>query len=375
MDSPRARPPWLPWWLLVIVAATMLGLVDATQVQYDRALRGEPISWGHALVHGLPRWYAWALLAPLVVAVARRVERARLGTARTVLLHLPAAVLITLLQVALFSTMSNAYHRGADPLGHLRPAFLKYGGLTFLGGLVTYALAVGGWYAWDISRRYRERERAAGHLALQASELRSQLAEARLKQLQSQLQPHFLFNTLHALGGLVLKGESTAAVRMTTRLAELLRRSLRVAETPEITVDEELRLLDDYLAIQRLRFADRLQASVRADAEARGALVPTLLLQPLVENAIRHGIERDPEARRVEVSAEREGDRLAVSVRNEGPGVGTGPPEEGVGLRNTRARLESLYGGDAVLRMEDAPGGVEVRVTLPFRVAGEAAWP
>ena len=371
MNPPLLRARWLPW-LLVLSGATVLGLIDASQVQYDRALRGEPITWGHALIHGLPRWYAWAVLAPLILAVARRVDRARPGVARTLLLHLPAAVLITFLQVALFSGVSNALHGGVDPIAHLRPAFLKYAGLTYPGGLVTYALVVAGWYAWDLHRRFRERERAAARMDIHASRLKAQLAEARLKQLQSQLQPHFLFNTLHALSWLVLKGENTSAVRMITRLGELLRRSLRVSEMPEIPLGEELRLLEDYLAVQRLRFADRLQASVEAGEEVRGALVPTLLLQPLVENALRHGIEADPDARRVEVRAERRGDRLVVTVRNEGPGLGGERPAEGVGLRNTRARVESLHGEAAELRLEDVPGGVEVRVSFPFRVAEDA---
>ena len=162
---------------------------------------------------------------------------------------------------------------------------------------------------------------------------------------------------------------------MISRLADLLRRSLRAAERPEIPLEEELRLLEDYLAIQRMRFDDRLEVRIEAAAEARRALVPTLLLQPLVENAVRHGIEADPDARRVEVTARREGDRLRVVVRNDGPGLGAGGAGggTGVGLRNTRARLESLYDGRAELRLDDAAGGgVAVRVALPFRTADGA---
>jgi two-component system LytT family sensor kinase len=359
-------------WLLLLIVPAVLGLMDASQVQYDRAVRGDPITWGHALTHGLPRWYTWALLTPLILTLAARLSRARFGLTPTLAVHALAAAGFTLVQISLFALASNWLHGAASPFAYFQTAFFKYIGLTFFSGVVTYAVLASGWYAWEFFRRYRDRERAAGALAAQTSQLKALLAEARLQQLQSKLQPHFLFNTLHAFSGLVMRGEKKHAVRMTARLSELLRRSLQVAERPEIPLEEELRLLEDYLAIQQLRFGDRLRISVRVAAETRGALVPTLLLQPLVENAIRHGIEADPEAGRIEVETRRIADRLVITVRDDGPGF----PEdvdgdaEGVGMRNTRVRLSTLYGADAHLdRRNRRGGGAEVDVSIPFHRA------
>lgn len=361
--------------LAVLVGAAVLGLIDASQVQYDRALRGAPITWGHALIHGLPRWYSWALLAPVVLVIARTVHRAKLGMGRTLLIHAVAGAVCALVQVSLFSIASTMLHGGADPLAHLRPAFVKYLGMTYLGALVTYALLVSGWYAWDVRRRFREREREAVQLELQASELKALAAEARLRQLQSQLQPHFLFNTLHALSSLVLKGDGTTAVRMTARLSELLRRSLRAADATEITLEEELQLLEDYLAIQRMRFDDRLEVRMHIAPDTRKALVPPLLLQPLVENAVRHAIEAHPGGRVIEIEVTAAAGRLRMAVRDDGPGLrskGEADSESGIGLRNTTARLDATYGAAAELTLENRPtGGAEAAITLPLRHASE----
>jgi signal transduction histidine kinase len=366
MTLPRTK------WLLLLIVPAVLGLMDASQVQYDRAVRGEPITWSHALTHGLPRWYAWALLTPFILTVAARLSRAKLRLAPTFAIHVLAATGFTLAQIGLFSLASNWLHGVSSPFAYFETAFLKYIGLTFFTGVMTYAVLVSGWYAWEFFRRFRDRERAAGDLAAQTSELKALLAEARLQHLQSKLQPHFLFNTLHAFSGLVMRGDKKHAVRMTTRLSELLRRSLQVSETPEIPLDEELRLLEDYLAIQQLRFGDRLSVSVRAAEGTRRALVPTLLLQPLVENAIRHGIEADPEAGRIDVETRRIADRLVITVCDDGPGFpdAVEGEAEGVGLRSTLVRLSTLYGAAARLdRRNGRDGGAEVEVSIPFHRA------
>jgi len=362
---PRGSVP-----VLILLGATVLGLIEASQVQYDRAVQGAPISWGHALIHGLPRWYAWALLVPGIFTVSRAIRRRDPGLPAVVLLHAVAGVAFTLTQIFLFSTVSTALHGQPGLVDHLRPAFLKYVGLTFLGGLVTYALLVLGWNGWRVYREGRRREHEAARLELRTAELKALLAEAQLGHLQSQLQPHFLFNALHTLGALIREGDESSAARLTQRLAELLRRSLEVAEKPEIALREELVLLEPYVEIQRLRFGERLRVTVEGAevGEVADGLVPTLLLQPLVENAIRHGIERRAESGRIEVSARRAGDRLILRVRDDGPGPdGVAPPGTGVGLENSRARLRELYGDEAALALGTAAGGGgEVIVRLPF---------
>lgn len=351
----------------VVLAATLLGLIEAGQEQYDRAIQDAPITWGHALIHGLPRWYAWALLLPLVVYVTRRIARHQLGWFWTTLIHVLAAGTVILIQVALFSVASSILHGDPHPLDHLELSILKYIGLTFLSGLATYAVIVGGWYALDLYRRYQERERTATRLELQTSELKALLAESQLERLQAQLEPHFLFNTLHALSSLMLEGDTQRAVRMTSRLSELLRRALQASEKTEHTLAQERDLVGDYLAVQQLRFEDRLTVDVQIDREAADAAVPALLLQPLIENAIVHGIERDPDAGRVRLTAERHEASIEIHVVNDGP-----PLDEdagtGVGLRNTRQRLDALYGDEACLELRSLDeGGVDAVIILPYR--------
>lgn len=366
-------------WILtaVVLTATLLGLIESSQVQYDRAVQGAPITWGHALMHGLPRWYLWALLAPAVLILARRIHRLRLGLVLTMLTHLIVAAVVTVAHVAMFAMISNLWHGGPDPVGHFRPALLKYMGLTFFGNVMTYGVLVGGWYGLQLYRRYREREKEARRLELQTSELKALLAESQLQRLQAQIEPHFLFNSLHTLSSLILQGDSTEAIRMTRRLSDLLRRSLRAGESAEHSLDEELDLVREYLAIQQVRFEDRLDVRLEIDPAAADALVPALLLQPLVENAIRHGIEADPQARRVEVRVEfeeRDRARLRLVVRNEGPPLGGSSREgAGLGLKNTRGRLRAMYGDEAGLEIVNAEGGgVVIEVVIPYRGAAAA---
>ncbi len=361
-------------WIVagVVLTATLLGLIESSQVQYDRAVQGEPITWAHALTHGLPRWYVWALLAPAVLFLARRIHRLRLATALTVLTHLIAAAAVTVAHVAMFAMISNLLHAGVDPVGHFRPALLKYMGLTFFGNVMTYGVLVGGWYALQFYGRYREREGAAQRLELQTSELKALLAESQLQRLQAQIEPHFLFNSLHTLSALILQGDSTEAIRMTRRLSDLLRRALRAGESAEHSLGEELDLVREYLAIQQVRFEDRLDVRQEIDPAAADALVPALLLQPLVENAIRHGIEADPEARLVELRVEfeeRDRPRLRLVVRNEGPPLGgSSRTGAGLGLENTRGRLRAMYGDEAGLEIGNAEGGgVVIEVVIPYR--------
>jgi LytS/YehU family sensor histidine kinase len=230
--------------------------------------------------------------------------------------------------------------------------------------VVTCFAIVGAWHAFD----FRERARAG---ELRTARLTLGLAEARMQALRSELNPHFLFNALNAVAGLVRRQENDAAVRMLARLGELLSATLDQKRGPQIPLREELLLLDRYLDIERVRFGDRLTIDVRHGPEADRALVPTFMLQPLVENAVRHGISRRAGRARIEVRAERAGDALHLAVRDTGEGLDSpGAPREGIGLSNTRARLTELYGGAATLSLENAPGGGAcVRVSLPYRLA------
>src|SRR5690242_7672561 len=201
-----------------------------------------------------------------------------------------------------------------------------------------------------------------------------QLVQARLDALVGQLQPHFLFNTLHTISAFVLE-DPKQANRMITRLSELLRQSFNRERGPLATLEEELELLDHYVAIQEARFGDRLRVTFRVDPRAAAAAVPTLLLQPLVENAIRHGVLPNGGVAEVEIAATREGNRLYLSVRDNGPGVSTershnGNGFGGLGLANTRARLTELYGPSHRFELTNAPppsaGGALATIDIPY---------
>jgi signal transduction histidine kinase len=203
-----------------------------------------------------------------------------------------------------------------------------------------------------------ERERAA-------ADLKTQLVQARLDALRGQLHPHFIFNSLNAAATLMHE-DVDGADRMLTQLGDLLRMSLDRAE-PEIPLDDELALAERYLAIMRYRFSDRLTVDCHADDAARSAMVPTFLTQPLLENALEHGIGRRPGPGRVSLDARRTDGMLELSVTDDGPGVTSGA-EPGIGLSNTRARLQQLYGNEYLLKLEPAPGGgARTVVRIPYR--------
>ena len=203
---------------------------------------------------------------------------------------------------------------------------------------------------------------------LRSLALEKQLSDARLRALQMQLEPHFLFNALNAIASLVELDRKKQAIETLERLNAILHRTLREGTPARIRLAQELDLLDDYLAIEQTRFADRLRVDMAIDPEALGGMVPCFLMQPLVENAIRHGISRSEEGGSVHVTVERKGPRLRLQVRDSGAGAnGQAPDGHGIGLRNTRERLSHLYGERFDLRAAPLEsGGFEVAVELPY---------
>lgn len=230
--------------------------------------------------------------------------------------------------------------------------------------LVVYAAIVGLWHVADLRTRSRERELRAAELEVQAARLRESLALAQLDALRAQLDPHFLFNTLNTIS-VLMSEDVTAANRMLLRLGELLRTSLTTAAGHEIELRQELDFVRGYLEIEAARLGDRLSVRIDVEPAALGARVPSLLLQPLVENAIRHGVAARVGPGVVEIRAARRGDTLELSVRDDGPGLSS-PPRDGIGLSTTRARLERLYGPAHRFALCDAAdGGLLARVELP----------
>ena len=357
---------WGLWGLAAFVFWTMLGLFFATQ---DYLMGGEGVTWTLALRWAMPRWYLWGLLTPAIVAVDRWIGRSR-SIGPRVALHLPVGLAWTSFALAI-----RLYIRPL--LGLNWPASVAYFVIErFYWDLLIYAAIVGVAIARDYAGRARAHEQEAHRLQLESVELQRHLTEARLQSLRSQLHPHFLFNALNTVSSLTETDPKTAR-RLMEQLARLLRVSLRHAATPLVTLAEELTFLDDYIAIESVRFEGRIRVSVRADDDTLDALVPSFLLQPLVENAIRHGVGPRLTGGRIAVSATREDTRLLLRVSDDGLGLApdwAARHDAGVGLRNTAARLEQLYAGDHVFRVTpDASGGVEVRIELPWQLPQASA--
>jgi two-component system LytT family sensor kinase len=349
---------------------TALGLFFASQYFLLGMLRGDAITWRFALEMAMPQWYTWGLLTPGIVALDRWLFAGRRNLRERLAWHLLLGIGWTLLNVTI--------RLGLRLLpGRRWPAsIVVFFAERVYWDLMIYAVIVGFAVARDYARQMREQERQTHQLQLEAVELQRNLAEARLQSLRSQLQPHFLFNALNTMSSLTESDPKTAR-RLMEQLGQLLRVSLRHASTPLVTLAEELTFLDDYLAIETVRFEGRIAVSVRAEDDALDAQVPGFLLQPLVENAIRHGVGPRLSGGRILVTACREGAYLRLRVCDDGLGLATDwmtRRDAGVGLRNTAARLEQLYPQSHAFRVVSGPsgGGVEVAIDLPWRADEQA---
>lgn len=316
----------------------------------------------------LPPFALWALLTPAVFALAARLPVSRANAWRRLPLHLAGALAVAFGAGAYKAGAHDLLVRHDPPSEHALAEWLGGGFAASLPlDLPIYAAVLIAGFGLAHYRGVRRREAEAARLEAQATELRARLAEARFEALRHQLHPHFLFNTLNTVAALVER--DPAVTRKTiVRLSELLRRALDGGDRHETTLAEELSFVEGYLEIERTRFGDRFSVRVRVEDEVRRALVPSLILQPLVENAIRHGIARSTRPGRIWIDAGREGDRLRLRVRDNGPGCGPRPPRAGVGLSNTVGRLEALHGAAAALALSSPPGGgFEAAVALPLR--------
>jgi two-component system LytT family sensor kinase len=246
----------------------------------------------------------------------------------------------------------------------------RFFGNFFLESIVTYAGTAGVFTAIDFARAVRDEAVQRAQSEARAAALESSVAQARVDALSMQMNPHFLFNTLTAISGLVAQERKAEAREVIQRLGELLRQSLGNGNGPFSTVAREAALLEDYLYIQRIRFSDRLDAAVDLDLDARECLIPTMLLQPLVENAIRHGVEPREGKGRVRVSVSRDNGAIRIRIVDSGGGFVLGadgrPVREGIGIANTRERLEHMYGSGASLQLRNVEGGgAEAVVLIP----------
>ncbi|HKW34038.1 MAG TPA: histidine kinase [Candidatus Acidoferrum sp.] len=348
---------------------TVLGLFYFSQGITQRLVSHDPTPWWHYLLAWLCGVYIWALLTPAILWLGRQFP----VEGRKWLLQITLHFLLS----AGFSAFELSVEAALYPRLHLFPTLLKdfRGALAqllvigFHGGVLSYWIVLGAQWAVLYYHRYQERSRELLQFELQASELQSQLMSARLNALKMQLQPHFLFNTLNAITVLVRQQKGKDAEQMLGHLSDLLRGVLDDVDAQEVSLRRELEYLQLYLAIEQVRFQDRLQVEISADPSTRDVLVPQFILQPIVENAIRHGIGRSSSAGRILISTSKIDGTVQLRVQDDGPGLSPSDSSEdkGIGLANTRARLQQLYGEDARLEIGNIDGGgVFVTMNIPF---------
>jgi len=326
---------WTRIWAIGFVLWTVLAFLGAAGTHVYTASVGGPESWAQLLAWYMAISAVWSLMTPPVYALSRRFIFERSNWKMVLPLHIVASIVLTCIAASIIVWLEP--YVTWTPEAHV-PFF-------------------------DYYRKYRQRE-------LESSQLEAQLAHAQLEVLKIQLEPHFLFNTLNSIAALA-RNDGPAAENMTLQLADLLRFSLDAMGVHEVPLSRELTVLQKYIDIQQTRFQDRLRVEMDIAGNTLGALVPNMILQPLVENAIRHGIGPRRAPGVIRICTRQVFDELWMEIGDNGMGLtrfGGMVPPDGVGLRNTRARLQQLYNHDHRLTLEDAPGGgCVVKIHIPFR--------
>jgi two-component system, LytTR family, sensor kinase len=347
---------------LVAGVWTIYGVLCACQSHYWYAFTTTPMSWGDSLRFECTYAWLWAAWTPLILSAARRFRWERGRWISSFSVHLSLMAVVVSFNRIVFDFITRPPHSMFQEFSWVK--VFRSIESNFDTGVLLYAVVVLVEQALVLHARHRSE-------ILKASVLQTRLVEAQLQALKMQLHPHFLFNTLHTITALIHEDPETAE-RMIARLGELLRLFLATTTVHEVPLSEELRILDLYLEIERARFEERLEVRYEVPDSLRNATVPNLVLQPLVENSIRHGIGRRSEPGWILIAAERDGDRLVLCVTDNGEGLPEGPggaSHQGTGLTITRGRLETLYGPNQSLVLRNVPsGGAEVRIALPYRM-------
>ena len=356
---------------VVLLCATGLGLLSSGLAwQFTRSLGRPEIAWQSIAILNFAYWYLWALMTPSIVWLSQRFRFEFGGLTRAFAVHVPAVVAAALCHIAGMQAiqwwMALARGRQVAWWTEVQTAVLHY--LDW--EMITYWAIVGLSHALLYYRESRGR-------AVRAAQLEVKLAEAQLTTLQQQLHPHFLFNTLHAISAL-MHSDVDAADRTLMRLSDLLRITLENLGQSVVLLQTELDFLSKYLQIEQTRFADRLTVRFDVQPEALDTRVPSLLLQPLVENAIKYGVAKKAGPGRIDISARRDGDMLRLEVRDDGVGLSEDALtalQKGIGVSTTRARLQHLFGADFRFEFHRLAEGLAVVVAVPWRTGHEIPVP
>jgi len=358
----RPKRAWLRHAAIVFLTATVLGLFFAAEIYFLAASYHRQIGWAQSLYWSFGDWYEWALLSPIIFWTCRTFRVDRASWPKSVSVHVFVGALLSgahAVMCALLAVVQGWLTAKPMAFGTALHSLLL--NRTHY-NLAVYALIVCAWYAWDYYRKFREREAVA-------TELAGRLAQAQLQALRMQLNPHFLFNTLNAVSSLMLR-DVHAANKMISRLGELLRLTLEKNDQQEVSLEQEIEFLRRYLEIEQIRFGERLRLKMEVDPSTLGAAVPNMILQPLVENAVRHAIEPQETGGQIHLRSMRDNARLLLQISDNGPGLTAQSSQESrerIGLSNTRERLLKLYGANQRFELTENPmGGITASLSIPF---------
>jgi signal transduction histidine kinase len=363
-DMPAAAPlRYGLHWSIVFMAATVLALLSTLLAwQFTVSLGRGVRYWRTLIILNTTYWYLWALFTPAIIWLSQHFRFERKGLWRAVVIHVPSVVLFSLTHILIMSGVQWWFARAQGRPFAWWPEAQKSALLNFDWEMMTYWAIVGLSHAVLYYRESKDR-------ALRTAQLETRLVEAQLKTLQQQLHPHFLFNTLHAISALMHR-DVEAADRTLMRLSDLLRLTLENLGQQEIPLQAELDFLSKYVQIEQTRFADRLIVRFDVQPETLDTLVPNLILQPLVENAIKHGVAKKTGPGHIDISARREGDKLRMEVRDDGVGLSENALtalQKGIGVSTTRARLQHLFGADCRFEFHRQAAGLSVVVVIPWQ--------
>ncbi len=357
-----------PRWLWIVAIWGGIALFDATQNVFVMRAEGMHHYWVRLFFTLLFAWLPWMLATPLVFRLARRYPPAQWKHVSTWAAHLAAAAVLGVLHagwVGIWEKAINPWMIDGGP-GPFSELWVH----KFWNGLLSYLILYG---LILLVAHIRESQEKLAFQQTETARLNEQLSKAQLSALRRQIEPHFLFNTLNAIAGLVREGKNDAAVSMIAGLSDFLRRVVADSDRQQVPLSEEIEFAQKYLDIQKARFAERLQFSVDVPGELLSAQVPSLILQPMVENAVKHGIAKRVSGGAIRIAAVRSNGTLTLRVYNDGPSLPEGweQSQPGIGILNTRTRLRSLYGNefDLTLRNQE-PDGVEAAVSVPYVAAG-----
>jgi hypothetical protein len=378
-DADEPTVPWRRLWFLSLTIATLLGAWTAAFVYFGMIVSGKPLTLLTAVLAGLPDWYFWACLTPPVFWLGIRYRVTREAWPRALAVHIPAGVITVLAELLLFTTFNHFfyYNPWAPAPADFSDAYLRDVLRSFHYGFLIYCVIVAAAQSFSFYRDYQVRAKQALRLKRQNADLESLLAKTQLDVLRAQLHPHFLFNAFNTISGLIRDGRSAEATDMVAHLGQLFRLTLKSTDRNTIPLSEELELTEAYVAIERVRFHGHLDVYFDIPEELLDCTVPSMFLQPLVENAIRHGLD-GRNAGWVAVRASRVECGVRIDVEDSGTRTRSLGATEGsgfrIGLSNLVSRLERLYGSDYEFGLgPTAHGGTCASIRVPFASRHELA--